>query len=228
MHNLKTPLAALAATTLLSLPAAAAQLEVQLTGLDVYFGQDGERNLQSGPVAGDVDELAGATFLVDGVEVGSVVGGVSANIGIPGFDIPVAGGTDLNRYQDGYFALDFDTTDLGQGYLNLDVDDAFSVEATYAGGQLGLSIVGTNSGLLDQQPVGRIGEANWQGFDAFEEIRFTFVSTALADMQDDGAILTRFHATGTGSLDQVSLVPEPATAGLLATAGLVSLRRRRR
>ena len=67
------------------------------------------------------------------------------------------------------------------------------------------------------------------GFDEFDTIRFSFVSTDLDAVESDGHDLTQFRASGAGTLNQdTTLVPEPAVASLLAVAGLVGLRRRAR
>ena len=214
------------AVALTPAPAAAAELEVQFTGLDVFFGFDGENNIQTGPVAGDVDQLQSATFYIDGTPVGTIAGDIEANIGLPGFFIPAAGGTDSNRYEGGYFSLDFDTTDLDQGWVDLGAIDTAIVEAFYTGDQIGLSFFGRNTSVRNQQPLSRVPA--FPGFDEFDTIRFSFVSTELTQMESDGHDLTQFHASGAGTLNQQTAVPEPAVASLLAVAGLVGLRRRGR
>jgi hypothetical protein len=218
-------LAVLAAAAGLAAPAAvtqAAELEIEFTGMDLFLGFDGLTNIQSGPVAGDIDELTSATFYLDGVPVGTIVGDIESNIGLPGFDIPASGGTAENKWEGGYFSLDLDTTDNAEGFLNLAVDASFIAEVFYTGNEIGLSLFGENTGILDQQPLSRLPE--WPGFDEVETVRFSFVSTNLTNVETDGAKVTQFQARGAGTLFQV---PEPALASVLSLAGLGLLRRRR-
>ena len=205
--------------------ASAAQLDVEFTGMDLFYGFDGKANLQSGPTAGMTDAIDAATFYVDGVNVGTLVGGIDANLGIAGFtNIPVDGGTRTNLYANGYFRVNFDTGDLDSGLLNLGVDSAARVDLSYVGDRMQLTITGSNTDLYDQQPLARLPA--WPGFGAGDTIRFTFSSSAMADMRDDGTKLTQFHARGSGTLAQTAPIPEPAGLALLGLGGLASLRRR--
>ena len=207
--------------------ASAAMLDVEFAGMDLYYGFDGKTNLQSGPVAGNEDALDAATFYVDGVNIGTLTGGMNANLGIPGFrDIPLAGGTRSNLYENGYFRVNFDTSDLHSGLLNLGVDAASKVDLTYVGDRMQLTFTGSNTGLYTQQPIARLPA--WPGFNPGDTIRFSFSSSSLSDVLGDGTKLTRFHARGSGTIAQdAAAVPEPAGLAVLAVGGLASLRRRR-
>ena len=203
--------------------AAASVLEVQFTGLDLTMGFDGKNNIQTGEFAGQVDPFDSATFYVDGVSIGTLVGNMEANISLPGFFIPVAGGSDDNRWEEGYFSLDFDTTSLTQGWLDLAVDDSFIVTAYYTGNEIGITIVGSNTGIKTQQGLENRLPA-WPGFSAFETIKFSFSSSNLTDVSDNGEFLTQFRAGGSGTLTQI---PEPGSLAVAGIGALFLLRRRR-
>lgn len=205
----------------------ASTLEIQFSGMDLYMGFDGKRNIQTGPVSGDVDAIDAATFYIDGVSIGTLVGDMESNVGIPGFSIPVEGGSDKNDWKQGYFSLDFDTTSFSQGWLDLAVDDSFIVTAFYTGDEIGLTLVGTNTGIKNQQDLSDRLPA-WPGFDEFETIKFSFSSSRLSNVRDNGSILTQFEAAGNGTLSQDGfIIPEPGSLALVGIGGLALLRRRR-
>ncbi len=228
MHKLFTG-AALAAAVAAG-PAAtstyAASLEVEFTGLDIFFGFNDKLILQSGEESGDVDEIQAATFYVDGESIGTLVGDISAAVGIPGFLISPNGGTAVNQQGAGYFTLDFDTSIGGQGWLDLDVSQA-STTLFYTGNEFGISFFGRSNLVKAQEPLtNRLPE--WPGFTEFEEITFSYVSTNLSDViiNEEHDFVEQFRALGAGTI-QGEVIPEPATASLLAVAGLAVLRRRR-
>jgi len=216
---------AVAAAAMAAAPASAATLEVQFTGLDLFLGFDDDFNIQTGPTAGTIDELEAATFFVDDVEIGTIVGDITANVGLPGFLIPAAGGITENLQPTGYFSLDFDTTSSEQGFLDLDVQGASLVEVFYTGDEIGLSLIGRASAIQFQQPLTDRLPA-WPGFGDFETIVFSFVSTDLSDVEDNGHELTQFRASGSGTLNGPA-IPEPASLTAIAGAGILALRRRR-
>ncbi|MEM7807853.1 MAG: PEP-CTERM sorting domain-containing protein [Planctomycetota bacterium] len=224
MRNYLIAAASAAAIGVAAPNADAAELEIQLTGLDVFLGFDGKFNIQTAPTAGPRDDVEAATFFVDGVEIATVVGDISAGIGLPGFLIPVDGGTTTNQQEQGYFNLDLDTTIGGEGWLNLNVGSSNAVTAFYTGNEIGISFIGEADFLAEQEPLTRV--PNWPGFNDFDLITFSFVSTNITDVEDNGHSLTQFRASGAGTVNG-NAIPEPATAGLLAVAGLTALRRRR-
>ncbi len=224
MHKFLIGTAAVAALGILSPSSEAAELEIQITGFDIFFGFDGKFNIQTGPSAGMADELEAATFFVDGESIGTLVGDMKANIGLPGFLIPAAGGVTSNDQELGYFNVDFDTPVAGEGFLNLNVGSATSVTAFYTGNEIGLSFIGEADFIAGQEPLSRLPA--WPGFDAFDLVTFSFVSTDLDDVETDGSVLTKFRASGSGTINGEA-IPEPGTAALLASAGLIALRRRR-
>ena len=222
--------AALVAAGALAIPAESTQakeLEVQLTGLDLFFGFDGGSNVQSGPTAGDVDQVQSATFYVDGVSLGTLVGDISASFGLPGFFIDADGGTAKNQFELGFVNFDFDTTDGSSGFLDLGFNSAFTAEIYYTGNEIGLSLFGSSDEIRSQQSIDRLPA--WDGFDDFETIRLSFVSTNLSDVETENGLLSQFRASGSGTLDGVGdVVPEPTTAAVLGLGAVGLLARRRR
>ena len=229
MTRLTNATAALAALLALAAPPAdAATLDVEFTGLDLFYGFDGKTNIQTGPVAGDVDAVDAASFYVDDTLLGTIVGDITANLGIAGFrDIPVDGGTSGNDFGQSYFRIDFDAGDADSGLLNLGINDDAMVELRYVADRVQLTITGAATGISDQQPIDRV--PGWPGFDAFETVRFTFSSSVVRDLEDDGTRLTQFRARGAGTIaQQNAVIPEPTTAAVAALMGAGLLARRRR
>ena len=170
-------------------PAQAVDVEIQFTGLDIFLGFDGKRNLQTGPAAGDFDQVQSATFFVDDQPVGTIVGDIRASLGIPGFNIPVDGGTAQNQFTLGFFNIDFDTPNASEGFLDIDFANAATVTAFYTGGELGISLFGTADALTSQQPLSRV--PGFPGLSPGDTITLSYVSTNLSQVVDNGQ---RAHA----------------------------------
>ena len=204
----------------------AARLDVEFTGMDLYYGFDGSTNLQSGPRAGNEDALDAATFYVDDANLGTLVGNLSSNIGIAGLNnIPASGGTRSNLYAGGYFRVNFDTASLSSGLLNLGVDAASKVDITYVDQRLQIVVTGSSTDLYTQQPIDRLPA--WPGFDPQQTVRFSFSSSNLTDLAYRDNKLVQFHARGSGTIaQQTAAVPEPASLAVLGLGGVALLRRR--
>ena len=233
---LKTPIAAAAllsaGLSLAATPTAeAVDLQVQLTGVDIYFGFDGSTNVQSGKFAGAPDQVDAATFFVDDVAIGTLQGFIQNSFGLPGFDIDANGGVTQQKYGLGFINVDFDTPNGSSGWLDLSFRDALQTEVYYTGRELGISIFGSTAYFdeeSDQQLIARLPE--WQGFDESQTFKITYTSTDLRSIIVEDGKLKQFQAKGTLNIvGGGAAVPEPSSLAAigLGTVGLLARRRRR-
>ena len=201
--------------------AAADSISIQFSGLDLDY--DGSLLSDAGsPFGGigdpaDSDPLIGATYLRDGVPVGSQNSDLFADLGFGLAGIPVAGGVVSNNFFD-FFDLLTVGSQPGFG-LGLDFDPgSFTIffDATSS------TILGSGvaSGVVSQSlPFGLT-------LDEDESIVLSF-STQILTSTNDGTFLTSFTSRGTGEITGIAAVPEPASAltlGIGLAAGAVLLR----
>lgn len=198
-----------------------AGIQIQLGGVDIRY--DGVNIVDQSPTGADPDPLTNATFIDQSVgnTIGTVNSGVTLNMLIPDVvNIPVGGGQ-VASASGGVFDLSFG----GGDYLSLSLA---SVGITYqhvAAGPL----------LFDFVFAGAVAAINGQHL-PFQTtlgapVSITF-STQVTDgtLLDNGTFLTGFTAAGTGEVhsDQFTIIPEPASLGLLALGGVALLSRKRR
>ncbi|REK18341.1 MAG: PEP-CTERM sorting domain-containing protein [Planctomycetota bacterium] len=200
----------------LAVPAAARaeMLEIQLGGVDI--GYDGTNIFDAG--AGDPDPLNSVAFLVDGVQVGSVLtSDITLDLFIPDV-LDIADTGDVVVSGAGGF---FDIGLPGADFLDLDLDaatityvDLTTVQFAYAGSVAAIDGQSLPFGLEIGDPV----------------------SISFSTQIDPGTLVTaggfveEFTAFGTGEVRGI-LVPEPASVvlgglGGLALLGLIWRRRK--
>lgn len=250
-----------AALALLGLVAAApasadSVLQIQFSGLDMIY--DGESLFDAGSYSGgqvftgDADPLVTMSFLVDGVNKGTLVENIYADILIPGvYGIPASGGT---VFSEGYGGIPVAAVDglpgrngeygffdlllgppnsLATGGLLLDLDSASQI--TYSGHEIFVNGGGQTNGLLDQElPFGlQIGTPVEYSFSLnnLQNVTTGFGGQDRGPAGIDGDILTGFHGAGTGEVTgPTTVIPEPGTLILLGLGlmGGAAARRRRR
>ena len=205
--------------------AQAADIEIEFTGLDLFFNdRGGSLQLRTEDGMGGVgqDMIDTINVYVDGTLVGSQMGGV-ARMAIPGFNgISENGGSDQNDYGLGYFAVDFTPTEYDNGEINMLVTAS---AATLFYEDQSVSFLLAGDGLLDdptQQPL-PFGIV----LSTADSVTFTWSASNVSDLQTDNGIVTQFQGRGAGTLFQDGVVPEPASLSLLALGGLALVRRRR-
>jgi hypothetical protein len=233
---MKKVLAILAVGAMLAaVPVSANTLQISFTGLNLMYDggtgviADAGGNNSTRP--GDssmADALAGMDFFDNGSQIGHFDGtdNIYADVYIPGvFGIPAAGGV----AQSGFGGFGFDLF-IGSTILALDTDSPFEI-VWNAGNITVTGSASTNSIQGQALPFGvTLGTPVYIGFDVFAT---DFGTTPGAFTNDQGDVISRFTAFGTGDVrGPISTVPEPATLMLLGfgllSGGAMTAKRRRK
>jgi hypothetical protein len=203
----KMAVAAMLLATIVASSASAEMIQIQLGGVGLSY--DGSTIVDTG--SADPDPLTNATFLADELWLGADITGVTLDLNIPGVsNIPVDGGQVSSAING---SLDLD---LGGGeFLNLTLD---SVTVNYIKviSTVQFVFAGASSTIDDQNLP--------YDLSLVDPVSVSF-STQIKEIADDGTYVTSFTSAGTG---EIQGVPEPATLGILAFGGIMTLWRKRR
>lgn len=199
------------AALLLTTPAAAATITIELSGLDAVY--DGFDLYDAGaPVGGNQlpaqsDPLTAASFFVNGNLVGTLSSQLFADFAFVDVrPIPVGGGTVVTPFG-GFFDLLTSNTGFGMG-LNFD-SFAFTYNATTR------SLTGSGAATL-------LGQSLPFGLVANTPIQLSLLFNTLTGVTQNTNALTSFTAVGNAT---ISAVPEPS-ALMLIGVGVVLCGRR--
>jgi len=205
-----------AALALFLAPAAwATSFEVQFTGVDLQLEDD---TLSTG----GSDEIFSADFFQDGELQGSLKSSdedLSVDLllsPVSSLMLPGMGGTSTADAGMGSFDMAFG----GQGDVSFDVTQATVALTVVDTGMASLDFVfvaGAGSTISGNLPfLGPISEGS--------PVTLTISTQGMDAVRESSGIVTGFETRGTG---EISIIPEPATAGLLLVglAGLASMRR---
>ena len=233
---MKKVLAVLAVGALLAAGSVSANtLQISFTGLNlmydggtgVIYDAGGSNSTRPGD-SSLADALAGMDFFDNGTQIGEFnsADNIYADIYIPGvFGIPAAGGV----VQSGFGGFGFDLF-IGSAILRLDTDSPF--EIVWNAGNLTITGSASTNAIQGQAlPFGlTLGTPVNIGFDVFAT---DFGTTPGAFTNDQGDVISRFTAFGTGDVrGPISGIPEPATLMLLGfgllSGGAMSAKRRRK
>ena len=187
--------------------ASAAVIQIQLGGVTLSY--DGSGIVDEG--AADPDTLTNATFLLGDSWLGADTTGVTLDLNIPDvLNIPVGGGQ-VSSAANGSLDLD-----LGGGeYLNLTLD---AVTVNY------IEVISTVQFVFAGSSSTIDGQNLPHNLSLVDPVSVSF-STQISQIADDGNYITSFTSAGTG---EIQGVPEPATLGILAFGGIMTLWRKRR
>lgn len=221
MHRLISAAAAAIGLMTFASAATAAELQIDVTGLDFVYDGATLQDSNQVPVGGvPSDAINSVDFYLDGVLIESLntadgdslfadflvnnVTGISTGGG------SVTGGG-------GLFEVAFDA--VPEDYLTLSFD---SSTVFYTGGQIALNAVLTDISVLAQfLPVPYT-------YDDSQPIYVTFTGfIKRGTLTSNAGTVTGFNASGTASVVGQTAVPEPASLAVLAPAGLLLLRRRK-
>lgn len=202
-------MAAMLLATIAVSSASAEMIQIQLGGVGLSY--DGSSIVDTGPA--DPDPLTNATFLENDTPVGVVDENVTLNLNIPGvFNIP-AGPTGGQ------------VSSLDGGSLDLVVDDSTILSLTLDSVTVNyIPVISTvqfvfagSSSTIDEQDLPF-------GLALVNPVSVSF-STQISQITDDGTSVSSFTSAGTG---EIQGVPEPATLGILAFGGIMTLWQKRR
>lgn len=205
--------AAIAALILAISPVAqAATLEIQITGLDIFYDgnnvfDNGVHNTVRSGNPADADALASIQFFLDNTLVHTISSDVYADLYIANLGAMPAGGGVLNSTGNGdTFGIDLLTSANNPGWgLALNVDQ---MTMFYTGSKIAISV----SGLATSIPVQLLPPG--LSFDPNQPLTIVMSSANLSGVTTAGGFVTGMHAAGTGNVAGV-LVPEPGSMALL-------------
>ncbi len=217
------PCAVSAFLAVASLPASAAIIDIDFTGMDLVY--DGSAIYDAGSTSGgsgnpaDADPLTSVIFSVDNIQVATFTSDISLDIYIPDVvNISAAPNTTTPQTTPGttagYFDLLLGTAPSAAEYLRIDLNQ---VSFTYLDFQglvqftFGATVSSSFSQLLPDGLV--IGDPVTVSFSA-QVVPGTITSS--------GAFITGFEAGGTGEI-RGPLVPEPTSVALTMISGLAAL-----
>jgi len=188
--------------------ASASVIQIQLGGVDLRY--NGTNIVDTG--TSNPDTLTHATFIVNGVPLGTDSTGVTLDLRIPGVsNIPVGGGH-VNSAVNGNLDLD-----LGGGeFLSLALNSAI-VSYIPVTSNIQFVFIGSVSTLNGQQLP--------YGLSLVDPISISFSTQTTEPISHNSGFVSVFVSAGTG---EIQGVPEPATLILLGVGGLAVIRRRRR
>ena len=193
-----------------SFGASAQVVEFQFTGADLQLNSG---FLEDSNEAFGRDSLQTMDVFVDGLLVGSLDTDISFDLFFSDADVaPVGGG--VGTTGGGLVDLFFDGS--GDSFLLLDFDSA---DLFMNSSQTVLTMSGSVGSVFNQSLVPFVGSILDQ------PVLFSFSSTRVRDITDDGQVITGFTASGTGNVTGV--IPAPGVAALGVAGGLMLVRRRR-
>jgi hypothetical protein len=193
--------------------ASAATLEIQFTGLDLFYDgnnvfDNGVHNTVRNGNPAQADALTSIQFFLDNSLVHTISSDVFADLYITNMGaMPAAGGLLTSTGNGNTFGIDLLTSNNNPGWgLAMNID---TMQMFYTGSRIAISI----SGLATSIPVQilPLGLA----FDPNEPLTIVMSSANLSGVTTSGGYVTAMHAAGTGNVAGV-LVPEPGSMALLA------------